>query len=83
MVNHANLERVQTILGYRFRNPELLVEALTAAHRIELEDGAFQSYENNRRLAKVGEAAIKLVLTGSWYESNETLSVWYPGVRHQ
>jgi hypothetical protein len=74
MANNIDLERAQTVLGYHFNNLEPLVEALTAADKVKLEDGAFQSYENNRRIGKVGEAAIKLILAEDWYNGDEPLS---------
>ncbi|KAK4905944.1 hypothetical protein LTR49_024830 [Elasticomyces elasticus] len=57
------LRRAQDIMQHELRNEALLTQALTAAHRVELEDGHFQSFENNRRLAAFGEIVMKLVLT--------------------
>lgn len=74
MTNNVDLRRVQTILKYDFHDVELLLQALTAADKMEQVDGTWHSYENNRRLGKIGEAMIKLVLTEDWYNTNEPLS---------
>ena len=70
MANGTNLQRMQTILGYDFQDVGRLVEALTAAHRIELEDGTYESHENNRRLAALGESIIKLIITEDWFNTD-------------
>ncbi|KAK0246757.1 hypothetical protein LTS09_018103 [Friedmanniomyces endolithicus] len=66
------LRRAQDIMQHEFRNEALLTQALAAAHRVELEDGHFQSYENNRRLAGLGEIVMKLVLTEDWLLRNHS-----------
>ena len=75
MANQVDLHRVSHILDYTFTNEELLEDAIRSAHRIEFENGDFQSFENNRRLATVGQAVIKLILTEVWFEGVEPLGM--------
>jgi dsRNA-specific ribonuclease len=74
MANETDLQRVQTVLGYRFHNVGQLEEALTAAHRIEFDNGIYESYENNKRFAALGEATIKLVITENWFNTDDRRS---------
>ncbi|KAK3617875.1 hypothetical protein LTR56_025007 [Elasticomyces elasticus] len=66
MEQNGMLRRAQDILQYIFQDETLLLQALTAAHRIELDGGQFQSFENNKRLAAIGESVMKLILTEDW-----------------
>jgi len=66
------LRRAQDIVQHNFRDETLLVQALTAAHRIDLDGGRFQTFENNRRLATLGESVMKLILTEDWLLRDHT-----------
>lgn len=74
MANAVDRNRVCEILGYTFINEGILTEALTSAHRIEIGNGAYQSLENNRRLAAMGQAVITLHLTEGWIDGPDPLS---------
>lgn len=73
MVSAVDRDRVCEIIGYVFTDENLLIQALTSAHRIVLENGSHQSLENNRGLAAVGQAVIVLQLTEDWMDRPEPL----------
>ena len=54
------IHAVETLVQYRFHNRELLWEALQGPPTFVIPDG-------NKRLAIVGNAAIRLVLAEDWY----------------
>jgi ribonuclease-3 len=61
-----HLQKLQKIIGYEFKNPDLLVEALThpsLAH----EKGAACNH-HNQRLEFLGDAVLQLVLTDRIYK---------------
>lgn len=57
------IQAVEDITGYRFADPKILCEALQAA-------GSTLSSrsDGNKRLAKVGDTALRLVLDSDGYE---------------
>lgn len=57
------LERLQTALGYRFRNPELLQTALT--HRSHSHERSGSRNENYERLEFLGDALLGFI-AGEW-----------------
>ena len=74
MANEVDLQRVEEIIDYKFTRKALLVQALTAAHRVDFRDGTYESFHNNKRLGALGEAAIKLILTEDWLHTDQPLS---------
>ena len=54
------IHAVETLVQYRFHNRELLWEALQGPPTFVVPDG-------NKRLAIVGDAAIRLALAKNWY----------------
>ncbi|MFN3822118.1 MAG: ribonuclease III [bacterium] len=56
---------LSTILGYRFRNPELLKRALT--HRSRLAETGEPAYLSNENLELLGDAVIDLLVTEALY----------------
>ncbi|KAF2137433.1 uncharacterized protein K452DRAFT_278680 [Aplosporella prunicola CBS 121167] len=74
MANHllpsTTKKAIETIVGYRFKNPNYLWEALQAhgSHVTKI-DGRFIG-EGNKRLALVGDSVLRLVLLGDWYPSS-------------
>lgn len=73
MATPVDRARACEILGYDFVDESILTEALRSAHRIEFGNGTYQSLENNRRLAAVGQAVINLQLTERWINGLEPL----------
>lgn len=74
MTSTVDLERAEEIVGYRFTKRNFLVEALTAADRIDLENGEYQRFENNKRSAALGDIVIKLIITEDWLSADQDLS---------
>ena len=66
------VEDVQSILGYRFTNLELLLEALKAAGSGLNLARDLSSMDGNKRIAQVGDGALKLALAANWYHSEDT-----------
>jgi len=66
-----DLERAQDIIKYRFRDKRLLSEALQSPLR-DRDDATGNVHESdgNRRLAKLGYAALDLALTEEWFRSD-------------
>lgn len=62
---------IQEVTGYHFANPSLLWEALQAAGSGVLSIGGRAVSEGNKRLALLGDAALKLGLLSDWYEKNQ------------
>lgn len=60
------LSQIQAIIGYVFRNPNNLVEALTAAGADE------QKYDGNKQMAQLGESIIKAVILDNAFTINAT-----------
>ena len=58
---------VETLIRYRFHDPALLWEALQGPTVIIDVTGAPVPRDGNKRLAIVGDAAIRLVLAETWY----------------
>lgn len=54
------------VLSYNFVDNNLLTHALTAADHI---DGG-ESTEGNRRLARLGESVIKLIVDDEWFSTS-------------
>ena len=63
------VEDIQALLGYRFANLELLLEALKAAGSGLNLGRNPSSSDGNKRIAQVGDGALKLALTTDWYHS--------------
>lgn len=69
------LREVQVIIGYTFRRPNLLWEALQASDSTVTFIDPRPVRESNKRLALVGRAALKLMLANNWwYKANELRS---------
>lgn len=58
---------VEEKLGYTFRNRDILWEALQAPNSIGSGVPGLDLTDGNKRLALVGDAALKLVLLKRWY----------------
>lgn len=56
MATDMHLSQIQAVIGYIFRDPNNLVEALTAAGADE------QKYDGNKQMAQLGESIIKAVI---------------------
>lgn len=67
MVTAGCTEFVEREIDYAFDNKSILVTALTAAHRDE-----HTSPEGNRRLARVGENIINLIVDDAWEAGDST-----------
>lgn len=53
------IETCERIIGYRFRNPRYIMEALTTLHH------------RNQRLALVGDKAVDVQLVARWYDDKK------------
>ena len=69
MASDLDVDRVESILGYIFRDKDLLKVALTTPHKNKLEEGGMEGRDGNRRLTLVGDAVLKLILIEEWYDS--------------
>jgi len=63
-------QNVEAMLGYDFMNPNLLWEALQAAGSAVASIGGRRIDEGNKRLAIVGDAAMKLALCDAWFATS-------------
>lgn len=63
---------VQSIIGYNFNSPKHLYEALRAARDRQANVGNECLADGNRRLAMIGDAAMKLALSLTWYETHDS-----------
>lgn len=61
METDSDIGLIQTTIGYAFKNPNALAEALTAAGA----DG--QNYDGNRRLAQLGDSVVRTVILDNAY----------------
>ena len=61
------IHAVETLIQYRFHNPALLWEALHAPSVLIDRAGKPVPPNGNKRLAIIGDAAMKLVLAEDWY----------------
>jgi hypothetical protein len=69
MALRMDLDQVEEIAGYNFRNRALLGSALQSAQRDRDEStGQVNVSDGNRRLAKLGYSIIELNLTRAWFE---------------
>ena len=59
------LQKVQTTIGYEFKQPDLLLEALT--HPSIAHEKALKNNSHNQRLEFLGDAVLQLVLTDRIY----------------
>lgn len=60
---------VETIIGYNFSDPLILLEALQAAGSTVRSAGTRHFPDGNKRLAVLGDTILKLVLVSEWYDS--------------
>ncbi len=61
-----NAAHIRKTICYTFVNDDLLTQALTAADHI---DGG-ESIEGNRRLARLGDSVIRLVMDDEWFSTS-------------
>ncbi|KAG6997512.1 hypothetical protein G7Y79_00040g076770 [Physcia stellaris] len=59
---------VKAILGYHFTDLSLLIEALQASGPLVRPDSGWLKSEGNKRLALLGDAALRLALLEPWYQ---------------
>ncbi len=60
------ISAVETLIGYHFKDSTLLVEAFQAP-------GVFGALpDGNKRLALLGDAALKLVLISDWFQEGHS-----------
>ena len=64
-------ERLAKIIGHQFKNPKLLVEALT--HPSLAHEQGTANNQHNQRLEFLGDAVLQLMLTDHLYERHPTL----------
>ena len=64
------IHAVETLVRYRFHNPALLWEALQGRTIMIDIAGERVPPDGNKRLAIVGDGAIRLVLAETWYPGN-------------
>lgn len=68
------IHAVETLVQYRFHNPDLLWEALHGSSVLIDTAGKPVPRDGNKRLAIVGDAAIRLALAEDWYPSKTNKS---------
>ena len=61
---------VEAIIGYRFKDRSLLIEALHVTGR-----RSRNSYVGSKRLALLGDAVLKLALVEPWYQEGTTTGI--------
>lgn len=66
MATDTHVRRVEEIIGYSFKTPNYLVQALTAAGADE------QNHDGNRKLAQLGESLIEFVVLDNAYTAEVT-----------
>ncbi len=78
-MTHNEDDELQERLGYRFRNPELLIRALTHSSAIpelraaaEASSGSSSEMQDNERLEFLGDAVLDLLEANIWWESFQT-----------
>jgi hypothetical protein len=69
----SNSQDVEELLGYHFSEPNLLKEALMAAGAPASDKHISNEKQDNRRLALVGDAVLRLVLLDNWYKSGANI----------
>ncbi|KAL8901054.1 MAG: hypothetical protein Q9207_005390 [Kuettlingeria erythrocarpa] len=68
-MNHT-IDGVQGIIGYVFNDPNLVVEAVSAAGS-RTSFGNRQFADGNKRFAVLGDTVLQLALAQDWYDGNE------------
>ncbi|KAK3080992.1 hypothetical protein LTS18_011228 [Coniosporium uncinatum] len=69
MPHHAR-QAIEAMLAYQFKNPDLLWEALQAAGSCVTNIGGRRLFnDGNKRLALVGDAAMRATLLDTWYQT--------------
>jgi len=66
-----NLEALQKLLGYKFKNIELLKTALTHSSYANERDNSFKSYE---RLEFLGDSVLGMIIAESLFHGNTQMS---------
>ena len=68
MKNEERIEEFEKKIGYQFKNPEILVTALT--HSSYSNEKKLHKYECNERLEFLGDAVLELVSSGKIFREN-------------
>ena len=63
----VRIHAVYTLIRYRFHDPAILWEALQGPNVTIDVSGTPVPRDGNKRLAIVGDSAIRVVLAGTWY----------------
>lgn len=71
MTMDAKIQGAQAVIGYTFKKPFLLWEALQAAGSPVLRIGNRNLLDGNKRLAILGDRVLELALADDWYEGIE------------
>ncbi|KAF3282866.1 hypothetical protein TWF970_001601 [Orbilia oligospora] len=66
--------KVENIIGYKFSNSDLLIEALEAPGRAYTHDTE-GGIDGNKRLALVGDAVLTLIQFDRWYPSSDSREI--------
>lgn len=61
-----NIKSIEEKLGYKFKNKEILIEALT--HSSFVNENKMKAYESNERLEFLGDAVLNLVIGEYFYK---------------
>ncbi|ETN39975.1 uncharacterized protein HMPREF1541_04250 [Cyphellophora europaea CBS 101466] len=63
-----DIQRGEEISGYRFKDKNLLAQALSSATRdYDKDTGQVVHSDGNRRLSKIGHKAIEFALAKEWF----------------
>ncbi|HBI61198.1 MAG TPA: ribonuclease III [Lachnospiraceae bacterium] len=68
MKNEEQIEEFEKKIGYQFKNPEILVTALT--HSSYSNEKKLHKYECNERLEFLGDAVLELISSGKIFREN-------------
>lgn len=74
----AAIEAVETLIQYKFKETELLWEALNTGPVASLGQLARPDGDGNKRLAVIGDSVLQLALAEDWYKGGTSRGMFCP-----